>query len=330
MVLAILAAAAAFFGAGPRRGPGRPLAPGEPRHGEEIVVCGALYSIGTPVVLWTDPGGYDAYALHRRDRPGEVLPESPAPGCATPERTSKRTRRASSASGGSGTGTGTSTSTVVTLEDLQEAVSQLVIHYDQAYTSRNCFHILHDIRGLSVHFMLDLDGTLYQTCDLVERCRHAREANDRSIGVEVAHPGALEDGSKIAGLYRRDERGLTFLALPSWLGPEPVRTPGFVPRPARPEPIRGKIHGRDRTQYDFTDPQYEALGRLAGALARIFPRLRLEAPRNPGGEVRDRIFDTPEEAAAFQGVVGHYHLQSDKYDPGPAFDWERFLEAARR
>ena len=25
-----------------------------------------------------------------------------------------------------------------------------------------------------------------------------------------------------------------------------------------------------------------------------------------------------------RGVLGHYHVQSNKSDPGPAFDWERF------
>jgi len=36
-----------------------------------------------------------------------------------------------------------------------------------------CFKVLHDHRDLSVHFMLDLDGTIYQTLDLKERAWHA-------------------------------------------------------------------------------------------------------------------------------------------------------------
>src|SRR3954454_678792 len=36
------------------------------RRGDEIVVCGQLYHTTAPVVLWTDPGGYDAYRLERR------------------------------------------------------------------------------------------------------------------------------------------------------------------------------------------------------------------------------------------------------------------------
>jgi N-acetyl-anhydromuramyl-L-alanine amidase AmpD len=33
--------------------------------------------------------------------------------------------------------------------------------------------------------------------------------------------------------------------------------------------------------------------------------------------------------AAFQGVLGHYHVQANKNDPGPALDWDRFLTEAR-
>jgi N-acetylmuramoyl-L-alanine amidase len=314
-VLALLAFAAAAAAIGVRFAPAQrralPALAADARRGEEIVVAGSFYPIGARVVLWSDPGGYDAYARHRRDRPEEVLPERPAPGCDTPERIGKRRG-------------------VRTAEDLRAAITQFVIHYDESYTSRNCFHVLQDVRGLSVHFLLDLDGTIYQTCDLIERCRHASEANDRSVGVEIAHPGALEEDRSLAGRYKRDEAGRLYLELPRWLGKDPVLTRGFVPRPARDEPVRGTIQGHRRTQYDFTSEQYEALARLGGALARIFPALRLEAPRDGTGRVTDCVFASPEEAAAFHGVVGHYHLSKRKTDPGPAFDWERFLAGARR
>ncbi len=318
LVLALVlgsAAAARFAGAplsafAPARAPGPSSAPAPA--GTEIVACGQRFPVGTAVVLWTDPDGYDATLRRRRDRPELVLPARPAPGCDTPERVGKRPG-------------------VETLADLRRAVDLFVVHYDQSWTSRNCFHVLHDVRGLSVHFLLDLDGTIYQTCDLVERCRHAREANDRSIGVEVAHPGALEDDPEVAARYRRDASGRPFLALPPWLGPRPLRTAGFVPRPARSEPVRGAIHGRPRTQWDFTAEQYEALGRLIAACARIFPRLPIEAPRDPAtGRVLDRTLAAGGlDPAAFRGIVGHYHLTEDKTDPGPAFDWERALAAAR-
>src|SRR3954453_11354583 len=39
------------------------------RHGDEIVIAGQLYHTGAPIVLWTDPGGYDAYRTERRFAP---------------------------------------------------------------------------------------------------------------------------------------------------------------------------------------------------------------------------------------------------------------------
>src|SRR5882762_1911725 len=41
----------------------------ETRRGDEIVVAGQFVHTGTPVVLWMDPGGYDAYRVERRFSP---------------------------------------------------------------------------------------------------------------------------------------------------------------------------------------------------------------------------------------------------------------------
>ena len=76
------------------------------------------------------------------------------------------------------------------LVEIAALVDQLVLHYDACGTSRQCFKVLHDRRELSVHFLLDVDGTLYQTLDLAETAWHARQANERSIGVEIANIGA--------------------------------------------------------------------------------------------------------------------------------------------
>jgi len=40
-----------------------------PKSGDEIVVCGQLFHTTTKVVLWTDPGGYDAYRVVPRFGP---------------------------------------------------------------------------------------------------------------------------------------------------------------------------------------------------------------------------------------------------------------------
>jgi N-acetylmuramoyl-L-alanine amidase len=269
--------------------------------GVSIIVSGQRVRVGAPVITWRDPGGHDAYQERCAFRDA-VLPSSPAAGCDTPRRWSER--------------------------DDPSKVDLVVVHYDVAWSSRNCFKVLHDLRGLSCHFLLDVDGTIYQTLDVVHRGRHAAGANERSIGIEIAHPGPLELDATLAPRYTRDPDGRTRFDLGRF-APD-VRTPDFVVRPARPEPIAGPIHGKTYTQYDFTEEQYRSLAHLLAALARALPRVRLEAPRDPAGKVLTGLAD-PEQLGpdAGVGVVGHHHVGSHKQDPGPAFDWERVLSAAR-
>ncbi|QKK09168.1 MAG: N-acetylmuramoyl-L-alanine amidase [Planctomycetota bacterium] len=239
------------------------------------------------------------------------------------------------------------------LTDLQRHIDQFVIHYDAAGTSRQCFKILHDLRGLSSHFLLDLDGTIYQTLDLKEKAWHATIANDRSIGIEIANIGAYPldafatdaipapdphhittpqiESSPLAGFYARDKSGY-FLTLPGWLGDGGYRTPDYLltyPRPSRPLPITGTIQGQTLTQFDLTDAQYDSLIRLTATLCTVFPELRCDYPRDAAGRPIDHAL-TPDQFAHHHGLLGHYHVQQNKLDPGPAFDWERVVVGARR
>ena len=108
-----------------------------------------------------------------------------------------------------------------------------------------------------------------------------------------------------------------------------IATPGFVGRPARPDPIIGRIQGNDLIQYDFTPQQYDALGKLAAALHEVLPRIRLEAPRGPEGQVIPNAL-SPSQLENHSGLLGHYHVQPNKVDPGPAFNWEHLLALARK
>jgi N-acetyl-anhydromuramyl-L-alanine amidase AmpD len=92
--------------------------------------------------------------------------------------------------------------------------------------------------------------------------------------------------------------------------------------------MRGVVQGAEYEQHDFTPEQYESLARLTAALCQTFPALRGEAPRGADGAVLQRVLDD-EEWRAFQGILGHLHVQVNKIDPGPAFDWERFLARVR-
>src|SRR4029077_5341113 len=46
----------------------------EKRTGDEIVVCGQFFHTTAPIVLWIDPGGYDAYRVERRFAPPKDAP----------------------------------------------------------------------------------------------------------------------------------------------------------------------------------------------------------------------------------------------------------------
>ncbi len=300
-----------------------------PRAGDEIVVCGIYVHTGTPVVLWTDPGGYDAYRVERRFAPLDVsdweTSHEQVKALQTPNRYGLRksgltTNEIERVRGGGWD-----------LRTLQRIVDQFVLHFDVCGTSRQCFNILQDHRDLSVHFMLDLDGTIYQTLDLKERAWHATIANTRSVGIEIANMGAYGDDEKnpFADWYAKDANGRTYITIPEKFGDGGIRTPDFVGHPARNEPVRGEVQGQELTQYDYTPEQYQALIHLTAALCKIFPKLKCDYPRDAEGKlITKKLPDA--DLAAYEGVLGHYHIQTNKTDPGPALNWDYVISHARR
>ena len=105
-----------------------------PRKGDEIVVAGHYVHTGTPVVLWTDPGGYDAYRVERRfsswDEADWKTSQEKVNGLNTPNRYNLRQ-------------VGLSTNEVERLRGggwdlatLQNVVDQFVLHFDVCGTSR--------------------------------------------------------------------------------------------------------------------------------------------------------------------------------------------------
>lgn len=303
-------------------GPGTPLV----RTGDEIVVAGQFFHTGTRVITWLDPGGYDAYRVERRFSDLAVADwestSRQANGPETPNRYGLRKDGLDPAALERLRGGGWS------LPELQERIDQFVIHFDASGTSRRCFEILHDRRGLSVHFMLDHDGTIYQTLDVKERAWHATTANSRSVGIEIAQAGAfpVPQRRNLEPWYTNDGAGIR-LTFPEWIGETGIATPGFIGRPARPEPIIGRIQDSELIQYDFTPQQYAALARLTATLSRALPKIRIDYPRDAEGRLVPRAL-SPEQLQSHTGLLGHYHVQRGKVDPGPAFDWERVVREA--
>jgi N-acetylmuramoyl-L-alanine amidase len=305
--------------------PGKPLK----RKGDEIVVAGQLFHIGTKVVTWMDPGGYDAYRVERRFAPYEqsswAKTQELKPDLKDPARYGLRFQKLTPEQIERVRGGGWD------LPMLRGVVDQFVLHYDVCGIAKQCFNILHDHRGLSVHFMLDIDGTIYQTLDLKERAFHATTSNHRSVGIEIANMGAYgpADTKTLDTWYPRDAQGQAYIQVPEKLGDPLIHTKDFTGRPARPEPVSGNVQGQDLVQYDLTPEQYAALIKLTAALHRIFPKINLDYPRDAAGNlVTVKLPD--DQLAKYEGVLGHYHIQTKKTDPGPALKWDKVIDGARR
>jgi N-acetyl-anhydromuramyl-L-alanine amidase AmpD len=238
--------------------PGDPL----PRRGDEIVIAGQLFHTGAPVILWLDPGGYDAYRIEIRSKPNATT------------RHSFNDREGDNQ-----------------LAQLRGRIDQIVYHYDAVGSSKGCFEVLHDQRGLSAHFLLDTDGMIYQTLDVKERAWHATTSNTRSVGIEIANEGAT--GNPSSG------------------------------------PVRGEVQDQTLYQTEFTPQQYDSLIKLTAALCTALPRITCDYPRDDHGQLIPRKL--PDDVLRdYHGLLGHYHVQTNKVDPGPAFEWDRVVHGARK
>lgn len=186
------------------------------------------------------------------------------------------------------------------LDAVKAVVKQFVVHHDGCNTSDMCFSVLQNERGLSVHFMIDNDGTIYQTIDLGLMAYHASEWNTNSIGVELCNRGdaKLDPNHYSSGRY----------------GPK---------RDVKPV----KINGNTILAFDYTPEQYQSFTRLARALQRLLPNLPAEFPQSSAGV---QSWDTmpPSASFSFSGYIGHYHLTNQKWDPGP-FDFKDFCRKLR-
>jgi hypothetical protein len=243
--------------------------------GSEIIVCGQRFDVEHPVVTFEDRGGYSFYVPHRTDNISKIYASHPARGL---ERRATRYRRRRLMGRGR------------SLSRLRTVVRQIVVHLDGCRDAQMCYNVLHNERGLSVHFMVDNDGTIYQGLDLVDCAFHAGGVNEISIGIELQNRG------------------------------DAARYPNYYPEGRGT--VTCRIHGVQFLSYDFTEAQYEAMTRLSRLLTRIFDRVALRSPQR-GGEP---VWTTITGLRSWVGFLGHYHVDREKWDPGP-WDFKRLFRS---
>ena len=185
-------------------------------------------------------------------------------------------------------------------EAVKASIRQFVVHHDGCNSSDMCFSVLQNERGLSVHFLLDNDGTIFQTIDLGLMAYHASEWNIDSIGVELCNRG---DANKEPNYYSSGRFG-------------PKRHTKTC-----------KINGHAINAFDYTDEQKDSFVKLCRALSRLLPNLPAEFPQaTPGKQHWGTI--PKDQSMRFAGYIGHYHLWDQKWDPGP-FEFEDFCRKLR-
>lgn len=296
-----------------------------PAINQNIIACGQSVDIGAPVVLWTNKKGYVCPNKRGRQdctRHDPVLNDQPTladskyqikdPGAA--------------------------------FKELRQTVYQFILHYDVCYCSWQCHQLMKDSAFKGSQFYLDLDGTIYQTCDLYWKTNTGpsddRIGNERSVHVEMANLSweALKIESDLYKATRdqyRKVKGEWRFSLPEDFRAK-LRIRDFQAVPARVHKSRGyfsrRINGRMVRMWDFTEEQYQSVIKLCLGIHRLLPKVKLAVPYD---KKTNRVpLDRIRNFSKFSGVLGHCHIQrgasvslKPKYDPGSAFDWPRLRRA---
>jgi hypothetical protein len=296
-----------------------------PAVNQSIIACGQSVDIGAPVVLWKDEGGFNCPNKRGRENCSQhdpALDDQPT----QPDKAYQIL------------------DPKVAYKELQQSVYQLILHYDVCYCSYQCHQIMKDSTFKGSQFYLDLDGTIYQTCDLYWKTNTGpsddRIGNIRSVHVEMANLSweALKEESdlyKVTEDQYKKIKGQWQLILPP-VYRDKLRTRDFKAIPARSHKQRGylsrRINGSMVRMWDFTEEQYQSVIKLCLGIHRLLPKIKLKVPHD---KKTNRIpLDRISNFSRFAGVLGHCHIQqgtSDdlrpKYDPGSAFNWSRLRKA---
>jgi N-acetyl-anhydromuramyl-L-alanine amidase AmpD len=192
---------------------------------------------------------------------------------------------------------------ITTLEAMQRSVRLVVLHADVLDDIETAFHVLHS-KGLSSHFGIDFDGTIYQMLDPVDVAYGAGEVNPISIQIDL--------NNRMHNLMKEPKAP-----------PYPVQNKRYrkmrLPDYKRPLSDPMTINGKSVRSYGYTEAQYTALFALLRVLSGALEHIDLVFPTGP----QETTFSWQDTYEDFEGVVGHFHLTPRRWDPGPGFEWSR-------
>ena len=160
-------------------------------------------------------------------------------------------------------------------------IRYFVNHWDVCLSSKSCHDVL-EKRGISVHFLIDNDGTIYQTMDMQHAAWHAgtERTNRASVGVEITNAYY----PKYQGWYEKNG-----------LGKRPIFS-------------GGKCHGKSMEDFmDFYPVQVEALKALWKAVS-YATDVTLTPPPVKWG------YSTECRSGRYKGIMNHFNCSRKKID----------------
>ena len=167
--------------------------------------------------------------------------------------------------------------------------TMFVNHWDVCLSSESCAKVLNR-RGVSVHFLIDNDGTIFQMLDTQHKAWHAgisryEGGNPKGVGVEISN-----------AYYTRYQ---------DW-----YKDHGFGERPVQEH---GWVHGRKLKPFlDFYPVQLAALKALWKSI-HIGIGIPLEHPKNAIGHIETSVHRDCERGK-FHGFCNHYNFTKNKID----------------
>ena len=165
-------------------------------------------------------------------------------------------------------------------------IRYFVNHWDVCLNSKSCQNVLNR-RGASVHFLIDNDGTIYQTMDMQHAAWHAGSSrtNRPSIGVEISNAYY----PKYQNWYKKHGFGQRPLIDDAWVHGEKL------------EPFTG-----------FYPEQLKALKTLWQAIHNA-TGIPYETLTNQFGKTSTK-YEQSVAYGKFSGFVSHYHVSKTKID----------------
>lgn len=190
---------------------------------------------------------------------------------------------------------------------------KIVLHFTVGHLKGDIYSLSNKSRGhVSTAFVLSRDGTPYQLFSSAAWSYHLgrnslggnAEQSKASIGIEISNYGPLtKKGNNLETAYSSASKPDVYCTIND--------TDQYV---KLAKPYRGY-------QYytAFTNEQYHSLILLLRYLTATY-----QIPRQFVAE--DSRFETTSGGSSnFKGICSHVNFRTDKYDIGPAFDWDRVI-----